>query len=339
MQPFVRNLWYLAAWANEVPAGGMLSRKLLGTARVIFQRGDGQWAMLADRCPHRFAPLSRGRRVGDTIRCGYHGLGFDSTGACVHNSFAGGGIPQGAAVESLPIVERHGGLWFWPGDPSKADPAGIPDFTFLEGSPNVFTRLLMDAHYELLTDNLMDLSHAEFLHVESFGTNGSLLNHGKQTVETDDSGAIWNKWDMDAVDPPGWAQPMLQPGEEVDQWIHMRWHAPAAMALSIGLARSATGRRQLVVPAMLDPHILTPETHSTTHYFFWHQATEDARAMAEQVFRREDEPMIRAAFEAMDGVEFWDLKPLILPSDNAALRARRRLMKLRADEDAAPTAA
>ncbi len=333
MKPFVRNVWYLAAWTHEVPAGDMLSRKLLGTPRVIFQRSDGGWTMLADRCPHRFAPLSMGKRVGDTIRCGYHGLGFDSTGACVHNAFPGG-IPKGAAVESLRVVERHGGLWFWPGDPAKADPAAIPDFKFLEGTTNVFARMTMSAHYELLTDNLMDLSHAEFLHVKSFGTNGSLLHHGKQTVETDDSGAVWNKWDMDQVEAPGWAQPMLQPGERVDQWIHMRWHAPAAMALEIGLAKAGTGRRQLVIPTMLDPHILTPETHSSTHYFFWHQPTADAQAMAEQVFRQEDEPMIRAVFEAMEGEDFWDMKPLILPSDGGALRARRRLMKLRADEEA-----
>ncbi len=30
-----------------------------------------------------FVPLSTGKRIGDTIQCGYHGLGFDGTGSCV----------------------------------------------------------------------------------------------------------------------------------------------------------------------------------------------------------------------------------------------------------------
>ena len=76
--------------------------------------------------------------------------------------------------------------------------------------------------------------------------------------------------------------------------------------------------------AEVNPHILTPESETTTHYFFCHEPTEHGREMAEQVFRREDEPMIRAVFESMDGADFWDLKPLILPSDGGALRRHRR---------------
>jgi phenylpropionate dioxygenase-like ring-hydroxylating dioxygenase large terminal subunit len=32
---------------------------------------------LEDRCCHRLAPLSKGRKEGDCVRCGYHGLKFD----------------------------------------------------------------------------------------------------------------------------------------------------------------------------------------------------------------------------------------------------------------------
>ena len=43
----------------------------------------------------------------------------------------------------------------------------------------------------------------------------------------------------------------------------------------------------------------------------------------------EDEPMIAAQAEAMAGDDFWDARPLILPSDKAAILARRKLMQMR----------
>jgi vanillate O-demethylase monooxygenase subunit len=328
---FVRNAWYMAAWAEEVPQGGFLPRKLLGQPWLLWQRSDGEWVMNADRCPHRFVPLSRGKREGDVLRCGYHGLGFDSTGACVLNPF-GGDVPPGAKVVTLPVVERHGALWFWPGEADLADPAQIPDFAFVTGPDHVRGVLVMDAGYELIADNLMDLSHAEFLHVETFGVNGALFNYGVQTVEQDETGAIWNKWDMDGSEPPVWAAPMLQPGERIDQWIHIRWHAPATMALFVGLARQDTDRTDFVVPPMSNPHILTPETATSTHYFYTRQPGEESIEMVRRVFLEEDEPMVRAAQDAMDGQDFWDLRPVILASDAAAIRARRRLMQMRRAE-------
>lgn len=45
--------------------------------------GRGEPVALADRCPHRGLPLSHGVRDGDTLRCGYHGMAFGRSGACV----------------------------------------------------------------------------------------------------------------------------------------------------------------------------------------------------------------------------------------------------------------
>src|SRR5438067_983123 len=87
VEHYVRNLWYMAAWAEEVPDGGFLGRRLLDRPWLLLRREDGGYAMLADRCPHRFAPLSRGRREGDNMFCGYHGLGFDAAGQCIYNPF------------------------------------------------------------------------------------------------------------------------------------------------------------------------------------------------------------------------------------------------------------
>lgn len=333
MQPYVRNLWYMAAWEEEIPDGGFIARTLLDRPWLLLRESGGGYAMLADRCPHRFAPLSRGRREGDTMFCGYHGLGFNSSGQCVHNPF-GEKLPPKARVATMPVVARDSILWFWPGDPEKADPGLIPDFAFVEGpAPHQRAHLTMRANYELVTDNLMDLSHAEFLHRETFGVNGSLFG-GRHEVKSDETGAVWNNWDMDGSIPPHWAKPMVGADGRVDQWLYMRWHAPASMALFIGMAHAGSDRRKLVVAPMLNPHIITPETSRSSHYFFTSEPGEEAAELARRVFVEEDEPMIVAVQDSLGDTDFWDAEPISLASDAGALRARRQLMKLRQAEAA-----
>ncbi len=334
MSDYVRDAWYMAAWGQEVPEVGVLSRRLLDRLWLIYRLTNGGIAMMEDRCPHRFVALSKGTREGDRIVCGYHGLGFDAQGNCVHSPFPD--VQPQAKIATMPAVERHLGLWFWPGDPARADPALIPDFAYLADPAREAERghLVIKGNYELMTDNLMDLTHAEFIHRESFGTNGSIFT-GKQTVRQEADGAIWNNWDMEGAEPPGWALPMLDAGAKVDQWLHMRWHAPASMDLSIGLAKADTGRAELVVPPMRNPHIVTPETQGTSHYFYDHAPGEAEAAQAKRVFLEEDEPMIESAQAGLAGKDFWDAKPLILPSDAGAIRARRRLMQMRKAEAAA----
>lgn len=331
MSEYVRNCWYMAGWAEEVPDGGWLARRLLDRPWLVLRLADGSYAMVADRCPHRFAPLSRGERIGDELRCGYHGLGFDAAGRCVHNPF-GGPPPESARIATLPVVERHGALWFWPGDPAVADAASIPDFAFCTGPEHLRAHFTMQANYELVTDNLLDLSHAEFIHKESFGTNGTLLSHGTQTVLADDGGAIWNNWDITAAMPPEWAVPMLDQGARINQTLHIRWHAPATMALFITLEDAATGAA--IVPPMANPHIITPETRDSSHYFFTRGHGEEAEALFRKAFLEEDEPMIEAVHAQLGDEDFWAARPVILPTDAAAIRARRRLMQLRRAEAA-----
>ena len=335
MTRFLQNIWYLAAWNSEVPSEGWLTRRLLDRPWLLWRDVAGKVVMLADRCPHRFVPLSRGRRDGDRVICGYHGLGFGADGRCVHNPF-GGPLPEAARLDCPPVVERHGGVWFWPGDPACADAELIPDFAFIdEGAPVERAVYVMDANYELIADNLLDLSHAECLHAKSFGTNGAIYEFGRHSVEINDDGAIWNKWDMTASPRPDWANELLGEGARVDQWLHMRWHAPSCLALFIGIARAGTGLKDLIVPLMANPHILTPETALSTHYFFTHSPGEEAAEMARRVFLEEDEPMIRAQQDAMAGQDFWAARPVILPSDAGAIRARRRLMQLMRTESEA----
>lgn len=42
--------------------------------------------------------------------------------------------------------------------------------------------------------------------------------------------------------------------------------------------------------------------------------------------------MLHAQQEAMGSADFWDLRPVVLPSDAGAIRVRRRMMQLRRAE-------
>jgi phenylpropionate dioxygenase-like ring-hydroxylating dioxygenase large terminal subunit len=335
MPEYVKNLWYMAAWDHEVPEEGFLTRKLLDRNWLIYQLSDGGHAMLEDRCPHRFIPLSLGKRRGDEIHCAYHGLGFGPDGRCVHSPFSND-PPEHVRATSLPVVARHHALWFWPGDPERADPSSIPDFAFLDREEPKMKRgvLHFAANYELVTDNLMDLSHAEQLHIETFGLNGTMFESGHQTVE-DENGGLWNKWDMLDARAPAWAETLLPQGARIDQKLHMRWHAPATMMLAIALSEAGTGHSAPIVPEMTNPHIITPETQTTSHYFYDHDDTPEGEALMRRAFEAEDKPIVEAAQLALGDTDFWEARPAILKTDAAAIRARRTLMQLRKQEQGA----
>lgn len=129
----------------------------------MFRREDGVATALADRCAHRFAPLSmgrlsRGRLRGDIVECRNHGLRFDGAGVCVYSPHGDGAIPKVARVRTDRLVERYGALWIWMGEPERADPSRIPDFSFLADAEKYTTVTAtgrFEANYELITDSLM----------------------------------------------------------------------------------------------------------------------------------------------------------------------------------------
>ena len=78
---FLRNQWYTAAISAEL-GDKPLARTICNEPLVIFRSGNGNVAVLTDRCPHRKAPLSSGEVVGNDIQCGYHGIRIAPDGAC-----------------------------------------------------------------------------------------------------------------------------------------------------------------------------------------------------------------------------------------------------------------
>lgn len=339
MSEYVRNVWYMAAWEEEVADGAVLARTLLDVPQIIYRKQDGDgYIMLRDRCPHKFAPLSRGQREGDDIVCGYHGLRFNRDGVCVKNPFSDR-PPPNARVKTTPVVARHGALWFWPGDPDLADEAAIPELAFLDDPTPIYRgKTSMAANYELLTDNLLDLSHVEFIHQKTFQPTGGAFTGEYKAFEGND-GSVLSNWWMPGIEPPGWAREMLPAGAKIDQWIEMVWRPPAVMSLLVGIARSGTDRKGTILAPFHNPHIITPETAKSSHYFYTCARDEEAKAFTIEVFDNEDRPMIEAIERNMGDEDFWSLKPVILSIDGASMLARRRLMRLRQGEAKAAEAA
>jgi vanillate O-demethylase monooxygenase subunit len=167
---YVRNAWYVAAWAHELQPGKPVGMHILGEPIVLWRNAAGVLGALQDRCVHRMAPLSLGRCEGDQLRCMYHGLLFNRSGS-VAEIPGQPKIPDHARVRSFPIVERHSWAWVWMGDPAKADEALIPPAVGLDHPDYVlgFGQLDYAAEARLINDNLLDFSHLSYVHANSFG--------------------------------------------------------------------------------------------------------------------------------------------------------------------------
>ncbi|MFM0170867.1 aromatic ring-hydroxylating dioxygenase subunit alpha [Paraburkholderia sediminicola] len=347
--PFLFNAWYVAAFSHEVTASGLLARTVLEHPVVLYRDAGGAAIALDDRCPHRFAPLSRGRLIDGALECPYHGLRFGTSGACVFNPHGDGRVPPAATVRRYPVRERYGAIWIWPGDPRRADAAPLPDFDFLDPEHNVTSDgyLLTNAGYQLSADNLLDLSHFQYLHPATLGSDA--MAHGSvQAIEQDDT--VWVRRDMTAerlqplvADTFGLARGVL-----ADRRLDVRWKPPGLLTVFVRVAE--TGASPDTARVGLSAHWLTPQTATSTHYFFAFglpRAMGDAAAMLVraaieglmQPFRDEDLPMLEAQQRAIGTSDFWSLRPVLLPIDAGALRARRIMERLIAGERNAGRAA
>lgn len=328
---FARDAWYMAAWSSEV-ADGLFARRLLGKPVLIYRLDGGEPVALDDRCAHRFAPLSRGRKTSEGVECAYHGLKYDRTGRCVHNPVGDGHIPPNTRVRSYPIVERHRILWIWMGDSALADEDLIPDFGLIPavgaGHDNIGNYLQVKANYLLEIDNLMDLSHVNFLHLGSLGNESMRI---AQVRVTEAEGRIRaDLWMPNTIGGFG-----EMSGQLCDQWINIVWMPPTSMLLEFGAV--PPGKAPVQDPNQYAFHIVTPETDRTTHYFFGTSAcfsdadawkAEMVREAQIRAFLTEDNPMIEAVDAQMGDSDFWALRPAILPSDGAAIRVRRRIERM-----------
>jgi phenylpropionate dioxygenase-like ring-hydroxylating dioxygenase large terminal subunit len=346
---YLRNTWYVAAWNEDVPPGKLLARVILEQPIVFFRDESGIIKAVADRCPHRSAPLSQGKLDRGIIQCAYHGLRFDGFGRCVHNPHGAGKIPSAATVKSYPAIERHGAVWIWMGDMASAEAALIPDYAFLEATP-VTARcrgyLPTAANYQLVVDNIMDLSHIDYLHPGTLG--GGAISRTKINVSELNDGRLHVKWmSPNEVPPPVFGAHLPDPTAKAHVWTEVFWSAPGNMLLHTGA--SPVGRPMEEGVDTHNLHLVTPRDEVHTHYFY--AATRNFNVMdaglnaftaslLEKIFVTEDKWMLEAQQNRIGTADLLSLEPVLLPGDVGAMRARRMLQrKLHAEQMTAASSA
>ncbi len=339
---YLTHAWYAAGLSSEVDATALFHRKILDQSILIYRKQDGTPVALRDRCPHRFAPLHMGKRMGDEVSCLYHALRFDCTGACTHNPHGNGEIPKRAKVRAYPLEERYGFIWIWMGD-APPDLDRLPDFGELDhGHSNAvaFTYMYMKANYELIIDNVMDLSHIDHVHGEIITTRGQLsplmpkLSQGKESIS---SRSEWKQTPPMII----FANFLPKPEAEARMFFDITWTPPANIQLSVGATQDEAPLDLRGCVGQYDLHTCTPETDGSTHYFFAtrrNHIVEDGdynvakiRAM-HTAFETEDGPIIEALQEEMDTSDFFSLDPVLMTNDAAPVGVRRLLRRLIEEE-------
>jgi len=340
---FVRDCWYVAAWSHEVAGDSLLARTMLGEPVCLFRRTGGAIAAVADRCAHRGAPLSRGRREGDAIRCLYHGMKFDADGACIDVP-GQDRIPPRACVRRYPAVERNNWIWIWMGDAAKADPAAIPDTWSLGRADWPYRPGYhhFAAPHMLICDNLLDFSHIGYVHASTLGGTENIAL-SKPKVSREESWVRVERWLIDDVPAPFHTRVAAFPGR-VDRWYFYDFHVPGVLVMHSGVQATGTGAPHGVVKDALEfrsCQAVTPETGTSAHYFYAvpRNFAVDDPTITESVFSdivtafEEDRAMIEAQAHNLRMTPDWPMIPI---AADAALAQFRRLMSERLAAEGTP---
>lgn len=193
------------------------------------------------------------------------------------------------------------------------------------------------ASHRLLVDNILDVTHADYLHPTTLG--GGSMTRSTPKVETrgDNVFAQWLAPNEKAI--PVFRHALPEPGMLTDAYLEVLWYPGGAMHRSTGATAVGALREDGIITHAA--HIMTPETEGTTHYFYaaWRNyAINDAKYHAafesgvRATFETEDKPMIEAQQRRIGAHDIMDLKPALLGTDRASATARRIFDRLLSEE-------
>jgi len=181
----LRHFWQPVAFVDDLDGDGPHPIRLLGQDYTLVKLA-GAWSVLAAACPHRFAPLTAGTIVGDTLQCAYHGWCFDSAGSCVSIPALGAdaSIPSAAHTSAAAqVAERYEIIWVALDDPLAPIPV-IPEWDDDSFGQAPLPRLEWNASAAQMADNFLDVAHFPFTHLGTIGDPDD-LEVGKYTVQRD----------------------------------------------------------------------------------------------------------------------------------------------------------
>ncbi len=338
---FLKNSWYVFSWDYEVtdkPVG----RVIIEQPIVVWRNADGQVMAAEDRCPHRHAPLSFGRIEGNQLRCMYHGMKFNEAGECIEMPLMD--TAPKCSIRMYPVVEKDSWIWVWTGDPNKADIDLIPTGWGINdpNKPMNASSIEYDANYQLVHDNLTDLSHLDFVHATTLRPiTGAYWAESEPEVTPQGRSIKISRWFLDCDNP-------ANPDARLDAWSSYDFVAPGIFILygarfPAGTAEKCDFKEPKGIKPLfenIEQQAVTPIGPKRTAYHFATGLIMDADKLTDAVKARmavvkdafnED----RAIIEAQQKI--WDLTPedhkkQFLPIDKAPTIMRRMMAKLIRDE-------
>lgn len=167
--PSLRRCFHPVAELDSLDRNAATRVELFGEAFAVFHDG-ASWRALPDTCPHRLAPLTSGVVEDGTIRCGYHGWCFDSSGTCVEIPAIGDSpIPPTAHIDPVAAIdEAYGLVWI----SVEAPLTPIPVVDEWDDERFGLARLPVqewNAGAAQITDNFLDVAHFPFMHLGTIG--------------------------------------------------------------------------------------------------------------------------------------------------------------------------
>lgn len=329
---YPRNCWWVATTSAHV-GREPVALTLLEMPVVLYRKEDGSVAALDDRCPHRWAPLSSGKVVGDNIQCGYHGFTFGPQGECVRIP-SQEQIPSRCRVKSYAVEERAPFIWIWMGDPELIQ-TGPPEHAQWPADPGFSSwsgETVAEGNYMLLKENVLDLTHFGYVHATSF----KILDWvNPPTVSTTDETVTYRQEFIDCSLPPMFAEATgISSAKAVNRYNYGTYVSPAlnVATLDIEDPNPEPGKRSTYQFKVI--HVTTPESPTRFRYLWF--AGFDIPDMDPQMLLKfqnitdigfaEDKAIIEAVHRRiMLDPRHLDYPEIIVQTDQAAIQARRKL--------------
>ncbi len=340
---FLKNAWYCAGWDHELSMGrhALLQRRIAGEELVLYRQLNGGVVAMEDRCAHRQAPLSLGRKEGDALRCMYHGMRFAPNGQCTEIP-GQTQIPEQAKVRVFPVVEKDNWIWVWMGDAAKADPALI---CFAVGPSdrgwNMRTnQMRVNTNYRLEIANLMDLSHLTWVHRATFGGTDAYAQAPVPCVMLP-RGVRRDFW-MHGVPVPVFMQHLVPPGGLFDLHFDVEMSFPCNFILHFeaftqGTATEGPSNGQRLLDSFSCQAITPVDADHVDYYYSWGTSLEtDSPGMSDLLHEAivaaflEDKQMLEGQHQRMKAKP--DFKPVDIRHDGGPGRMLWLLDKLLREE-------
>jgi phenylpropionate dioxygenase-like ring-hydroxylating dioxygenase large terminal subunit len=175
-------------------------------------------------------------------------------------------VPARARVRKYPLVECYTFAWIWLGDVALADPTAIPDFHWVDdpawAAVNGYHHF--GANYQLVNDNLLDLSHESFVHEETIGNEA--VAEAPCAVSLHGNMVRTHREMFDIEAPPFYRRTTGFTGR-INRWHTNHFTPPGFHIIENGSTPAGANDKSDALERKV-LNLLTPETETSTHYFW-----------------------------------------------------------------------